>query len=434
VNVLEVVGNSSALTGEDIQIHDRLVGQGHSVTYIDDGASPTLTGVSLVVMARSAGGTTVGTKYDAATCGVMSVSCGCFPHSKFCTTSGVGGSAVVAYFVTAASTDPVSGTSVGTTTFLNSTPGQAYKYAASGNLGSGVTSFIAARSDLLTRIVGARYATGAIMSDGTTAAPSRRAVVDLIDVTLVNTVGATWFDQMVSWVTAGALIGPSVSVGSDRTVVVADAVSISASETPGSGSITVRAWTLQSGPGSLTLTGASTSTVSFTTPATLGNYVLRYTVTDANSLTSYDELTVSVNAAGQVARPLTDGALNGWTASNATTPVAAVMADGNVATWAESPTNPTAVALNGDFSPLVNPGSTSGWSLKVSVSRSPGSASGSVDVKVKQGATVLFTKTATATSTDPTAPDVVTFTLSGGEAGSITTPQSLSYECDGTAA
>lgn len=93
---------------------------------------------------------------------------------------------------------------------------------------------------------------------------------------------------------------PVVNVGSDQSVSLGNTLALTPTVTddglPG-GTLTY-AWTRQSGSGNVTFTPNSTSknvTANFTAT---GNYVLRLTANDT-SLSSFDELTVTVNAANQ---------------------------------------------------------------------------------------------------------------------------------------
>ncbi|MEZ4659727.1 MAG: DNRLRE domain-containing protein [Caldilineaceae bacterium] len=93
---------------------------------------------------------------------------------------------------------------------------------------------------------------------------------------------------------------PVVSAGADQAITLPAAAALSGAASDDGlpnppGSFTM-AWSRQSGPGSVTFGNASSpsTTASFTQP---GTYVLRLTASDG-SLTSFDEVTITVNDAG----------------------------------------------------------------------------------------------------------------------------------------
>ena len=91
---------------------------------------------------------------------------------------------------------------------------------------------------------------------------------------------------------------PTVDAGEDQVVGADAAVTLSGSGTSNSGGSVTYAWSEDPGnPATLTLSGDTTATASFTSPTTTGNYILTLTVTDTgNSLTASDSVTIRVDA------------------------------------------------------------------------------------------------------------------------------------------
>jgi hypothetical protein len=105
----------------------------------------------------------------------------------------------------------------------------------------------------------------------------------------------------MSWVevtTGGVANNPPVaSAGSDQTITLPTSqVTLSGSATDGDGTIASYAWTKISG-GAATITTPSAASTTVTGLAQ-GAYTFRLTATDDNGATDFDDLTVTVNAAG----------------------------------------------------------------------------------------------------------------------------------------
>lgn len=140
----------------------------------------------------------------------------------------------------------------------------------------------------------------------------------------------------------------TVSAGGDVTVAAGAAVSLTASATPTStGTVATRQWTQVSGP-TLTLSGATTATVTFT-PAAANKYVLRFTATDTLGGSGTDTATVYVVGTGD-SRPTGTPANSGWAAVGAAS-VDAALADESTATYAESGDNPQGQSFTVDLAP-----------------------------------------------------------------------------------
>lgn len=107
-----------------------------------------------------------------------------------------------------------------------------------------------------------------------------------------------WDDLTVSdGVTAN--VAPNVSAGADQSVNSGDTVTLTATASDPDGTIASRAWSctsFPSGGSAPTLTGASTSTATFTAPSTPGQYVFQFTATDNGGASSSSSMTVTVKA------------------------------------------------------------------------------------------------------------------------------------------
>lgn len=297
LNILQVVGNPSSLGAADIWVRDRLVGQGHTVTYIDDSsAAPgNLTSYNLVVMTDTATSAQVGTKYDSTTVGVMSVNAAAYPHSKFNTSSASNGASSTAYYVLAANGDPViPNNNAQTVTFR--TVADTYLHMSDTGFGSGVTLLLRARVDLTARVVGARYATGALLSDGVATAPSPRVLVELMDPAGLNSTGQAWFDNAVNW--AKTNTPPVANAGSDQTVDPNRLVTLDGSGSTDDGTIAGYTWRQISGT-SVTLSSTTVVSPTFTSPAAINGSTLVFglIVTDNQAVASSED-TVTITVRG----------------------------------------------------------------------------------------------------------------------------------------
>jgi len=112
--------------------------------------------------------------------------------------------------------------------------------------------------------------------------------------------GATGTDQVSIVVNPAAVNQPPVvSAGADKTVnLPTSTVNITGTASDPDGSITTYLWERVSGASSAVLTNANTATLTVSA-LTAGLYTFRLTVTDNNTATSFDEMTVTVVAANQ---------------------------------------------------------------------------------------------------------------------------------------
>lgn len=86
---------------------------------------------------------------------------------------------------------------------------------------------------------------------------------------------------------------PTANAGFDKSITIATTSSVSGTGTDADGAITSYLWTQLSGPATLTMTNATSSTVSVKGPV-LGKYTLRLSVTDNTGNTDSDYVTINV--------------------------------------------------------------------------------------------------------------------------------------------
>lgn len=111
------------------------------------------------------------------------------------------------------------------------------------------------------------------------------------DVGFGNDIGAFQY-------TAGGNASPTANAGTDQTITLpTSSVTLTGSGNDSDGSISAYAWTKISGTGGTIV--SPTSATTSVTGLTAGTYVFRLTVTDNASATGTDDITVTVNAAGQ---------------------------------------------------------------------------------------------------------------------------------------
>jgi len=90
---------------------------------------------------------------------------------------------------------------------------------------------------------------------------------------------------------------PTANAGTDATTCVSEPTTLNGTATAGTGTSYTVAWTVQSGPDMSTAQFSSTTAEDPTfTPTATGSYVLRFTVTNNEPLTAFDDVAISVNA------------------------------------------------------------------------------------------------------------------------------------------
>ena len=117
--------------------------------------------------------------------------------------------------------------------------------------------------------------------------------------TVTDARGATGTDTVTVTITAGANDAPVADAGASQTVAEGAAVTLTGTGTDPEGESLTYAWSQTGGTPSVTLTGADTTSASFTAPTQLTQdttLTFTLTVTDARSATGTDTVTVTVTA------------------------------------------------------------------------------------------------------------------------------------------
>jgi hypothetical protein len=277
LNILLAANPITPLNVDDQWASDRLTAAGHTVTTVlDNVAAPSLSGYDLIVFCRSTSQTQLSTKYDGFTAGGI-VGLGSFPHSKYSTANTASTGAVTTGFVlvngdflAAGATGTVTLTSVAATLL----------YQINTDFGAACVLVFAQSSGITTRIWGSHYDTGAVMSDGSTTAPSRRVHLGMPS-GYANFTAATiaMFDAAVNWAVTGLVAKPT-----SASAHVLSTVTLSGSATGVTGTASWL-WNHVSGPstnGSLSSTTAQSPT--YTAPASaVTPDVWSLTVTDSGT-------------------------------------------------------------------------------------------------------------------------------------------------------
>ena len=164
--------------------------------------------------------------------------------------------------------------------------------------------------------------------------------------TVTDNNGATG-TATVNVTVTGSLIPPTVNAGAAQTVTSASKVTLAGSATAGSGTIKSYAWTQTAGP-TVTLTGATTATASFTAPTVTTATVLTFTLTVTDSLGSTGSATVNITVNPPTPPTVSAGAAQTvTTASKVTLAGSATAGTGTIKTYAWTQTAGTAVTLAG---------------------------------------------------------------------------------------
>ncbi len=118
----------------------------------------------------------------------------------------------------------------------------------------------------------------------------------VVRLTVTDNSGATAFEEATVNV-VGTNQSPTANAGANITLTLpTNSINIIGSGSDPDGSVTGYLWTQVNGPGTATLTNATSATVSVSNLAQ-GVYTFRLTVTDNNGATGFDDVTVTVNAA-----------------------------------------------------------------------------------------------------------------------------------------
>jgi dienelactone hydrolase len=118
----------------------------------------------------------------------------------------------------------------------------------------------------------------------------------IFQLTVTDNDSATATDKVVVTVSAAPNVAPQANAGEDQTIALpTNSVSLSGTGTDSDGTISSYAWTKVSGSGgTITTPNAQNTTI---TNLQEGAYVFRLTVTDDDSATAVDDVTITVNAA-----------------------------------------------------------------------------------------------------------------------------------------
>lgn len=254
-----------------------------------------------------------------------------------------------------------------------------------------------------------------------------------------NAPEAWWFDGIAFDTTLSDFIGvgtttpPTVSTPAVQNVSISTPVTVSVTASSSSGTISSYAWSYTyPTSGAPTLSGASTNTVTFTTPSTAGKlYQLQCVVTDSNGLTTtvQTEVRVPTSSDTTVLPGSPTNIVGTWSNVGGAATQGDALADSAAGTYIES------AALSGTgqserfrVAPMLQRSS-----LDIPVQFSIGS-SGAVTAKARLylGTTLIQEWSHTPTSTNPAAPDTFTDSVSGGNLLLLTDWGNLWYEPYGT--
>lgn len=219
---------------------------------------------------------------------------------------------------------------------------------------------------------------------------------------------------------------PTVTAGPDLTKDTSSAnFTITAVATPASpATISSRAWThspANTGP-TVTLANQTTDTVTITPSGTTGTTTLRYTATDSNGSSAFDDVAITWVTPGRVLHPASDvGSLNGWAATpaagNTATNIDELVMD--TADYVASPDQATAAEKKWRLDAGAAPSSTTGNIMEVGADITATVATHAFVVKMYDSDGTTLRKTFTTVTDLTTTPTIRQFTLSSGEAGSL---------------
>lgn len=292
MNILLVVADTSALTSTDTTLRNRLqTTLGHTVTLASDhDAAPNLSGIQAVVLASSCNVNALGTKYDAAPCGVLAL--GNEPHSAMSTATYAANGGSQSQFEVTAPGDPLVGVLTGEIDILSSLPSENYTYYEDVGLPAGAIIVLARPAS--TRATLVRIKQG-IMLTNNTLAPTRRVFYTPNEgwPQLFSAAGWTIFDNAITYVGATPGQFPVANAGSDQEVEVGDVVQLNAGASyDPDGTIQTYTWRViaTSGP-SITLSDPNIVNPTFTAPNTACRIILGLTVVDnhPDGLTSVED-------------------------------------------------------------------------------------------------------------------------------------------------
>ena len=168
--------------------------------------------------------------------------------------------------------------------------------------------------------------------------------------TVTDNGGATGADETTVMVSPPANLPPVANAGSDQSVAAGTAVTLSGSGSDPDGTVAGYVWTQTVGP-TVSLSGASSATATFTAPAVTARTALtfRLTVTDDDSATAADDATVTVSPPATNLPPVANAGSNQSVASGAAVTLngGGSDPDGTVAGYAWTQTAGPTVSLSG---------------------------------------------------------------------------------------
>lgn len=292
-SVLLVVNDTTALSAGDTAIRNRLqTTLGHTVTlHNDHDAPPSLAGINLVVIAPSSNNGTIGSGYNAATCGVFAMAVE--PHTAFSTNTFIEEGNTAHSFDVTAPGDPLVGSLTGTISLLTSTPGTNYTFVEQATLSSGAVTVLNTGIRVgLARIPQA----GQLVGGGS--APTRRVFFTASDdwPALFSADGWTIFDNSVAYAAAPPGQSPVANAGPNQQVSSNTLVQLDGSGSSDSdGTVQGYLWRVISNTGpAITLSSPTAENPTFTSPNVSCTIILGLVVTDNDGLQSAED-TVQVS-------------------------------------------------------------------------------------------------------------------------------------------
>ncbi|SDT35737.1 hypothetical protein [Jiangella sp. DSM 45060] len=207
--------------------------------------------------------------------------------------------------------------------------------------------------------------------------------------------------QSITLLIGTAVAQPTANAGPDQSVAASAVVNLDGSASGGAGAPFTYQWTQTSGT-AVTLNDDTAENPTFTAPAASSVLVFSLVVEDVSSVPSpADTVTITVTGAEDIAVPVADVDVAGWTFVGAATAWQA-LSDGTDATYIVSPENPTDEDCRVDLSELTDPDSGDTVLIRVRARRQD-AASATVGVQIVEGAsTVRATLTAQAIASGDT--------------------------------
>lgn len=225
---------------------------------------------------------------------------------------------------------------------------------------------------------------------------------------------------------------PVADAGPNQTVAQGATVNLDGTASNGAGAPFTYQWTQISGT-TVSLSDDTAENPSFTAPSSGSSLVFQLVVTDtADGVSPPDTVTITVLAADNTARPVTDQTVTGWSREPAAAAtVAGTIGDSTDATYAYYEDPAGNVVLEVGLSGLIPPGG--GQPVTVWFRPSMFEAtSGSVVMSLKQGASTTIATFAAAEWATPDAVQLFSYELTSGQVSAITDWNDLRLHWEGT--